>query len=83
MNDNGSRILVVDDEINIRGAPGDACSKRNGYQVRGAGTGEEALAQLETARLILFSPISRCREWAAWNFFAGSSRNGRKPRFWS
>ena len=28
--------------LNIRGAPGDACSKRNGYQVRGAGTGEEA-----------------------------------------
>lgn len=42
------RILVVDDEINIRGALVTLLEKK-GYQVRGAGTGEEALEQLETA----------------------------------
>lgn len=42
------RILVVDDEINIRGALVTLLEKK-GYQVRGAGTGEDALEQLETA----------------------------------
>ncbi|HET9575476.1 MAG TPA: sigma-54 dependent transcriptional regulator [Nitrospira sp.] len=42
------RILVVDDEINIRGALVTLLEKKR-YQVRGAGTGEEALEQLETA----------------------------------
>ena len=41
------RILVVDDEINIRGALVTLLEKKR-YQVRGAGTGEEALEQLET-----------------------------------
>jgi DNA-binding NtrC family response regulator len=43
----GSRILVVDDEINIRGALVTLLEKKH-YQVRGSGTGEEALEQLET-----------------------------------
>ena len=42
------RILVVDDEINIREALVTLLEKK-GYQVRGAGTGEDALEQLETA----------------------------------
>ncbi len=42
------RILVVDDEINIRGALVTLLEKK-GYQVRGARTGEDALEQLETA----------------------------------
>jgi len=42
------RILVVDDEINIRGALVTLLEKKR-YQVRGAGSGEEALEQLETA----------------------------------
>lgn len=42
------RILVVDDEINIRGALVTLLEKKR-YQVRGARTGEEALEQLETA----------------------------------
>jgi DNA-binding NtrC family response regulator len=45
----GSRILVVEDEINIRGALVTLLEKKQ-YQVRGAGTGEEALEQLEAAR---------------------------------
>jgi DNA-binding NtrC family response regulator len=43
----GSRILVVDDELNIRGGLVTLLEKKQ-YQVRGAGTAEEALAQLET-----------------------------------
>ena len=43
----GSRILVVDDELNIRGALVTLLEKKQ-YQVRGAGTAEEALEQLET-----------------------------------
>jgi DNA-binding NtrC family response regulator len=42
------RILVVDDELNIRGALVTLLQKKQ-YQVRGAGTAEEALEQLETA----------------------------------
>lgn len=41
-------ILVVDDEINIRGALVTLLNKR-GHEVRAAGTGEEALDLLETA----------------------------------
>jgi DNA-binding NtrC family response regulator len=44
----GSRILVVDDELNIRGALVTLLEKKQ-YQVRGAGTAEEALELLETA----------------------------------
>ena len=43
-----TQILVVEDEINIRGALITMLEKR-GHQVRGTGTGEEALLQLETA----------------------------------
>lgn len=45
----GRRILVVDDEINIRGALVTLLEKKH-YEVRGAGTGEEALEQLEAVR---------------------------------
>jgi DNA-binding NtrC family response regulator len=45
----GSRILVVEDEINIRGALVTLLEKKQ-YHARGAGTGEEALEQLEAAR---------------------------------
>ncbi len=44
----GSRILVVEDEINIRGALVTLLEKK-GHRVRGAGTGEEALDSLEAA----------------------------------
>ena len=44
----GSRILVVDDELNIRGALVTLLEKRR-YQVRGAPSAEEALEQLETS----------------------------------
>ena len=44
----GSRILVVDDELNIRGALVTLLEKRQ-YQVRGAASAEEALEQLETS----------------------------------
>ncbi|HEU4685052.1 MAG TPA: sigma-54 dependent transcriptional regulator [Nitrospira sp.] len=49
-----SRILVVDDEINIRGALVTLLEKK-GYQVRGVGTAEEAMDDLEvsTAHLVL------------------------------
>ena len=49
-----SRILVVDDELNIREALVTLLEKKH-YQVRGAGTAEEALEELEsaTADLIL------------------------------
>jgi len=40
-----ARILIVDDEVNIRGALVTLLEKK-GYQVHGAGTGEEALEQL-------------------------------------
>lgn len=43
-----ARILIVDDEVNIRGALVTLLEKK-GYQVRGAGTGEEALEQLAAA----------------------------------
>ena len=42
----GADILVVDDEVNIRGALVTLLEKK-GHRVRGAGTGEEALEQLE------------------------------------
>jgi DNA-binding NtrC family response regulator len=41
-------MLVVDDEVNIRNALVTMLEKK-GYQVRGAGTAEEALEQLEAA----------------------------------
>ena len=44
------RILVVDDEVNIRNALVTMLEKK-GYQVSGAGTGEEALQHLEEARM--------------------------------
>lgn len=44
----GGRILVIDDEINIRGALVTLLEKKE-YQVRGAGSGEEALELLESA----------------------------------
>jgi DNA-binding NtrC family response regulator len=49
-----SRIVVVDDELNIREALVTLLEKKQ-YQVRGAGTAEEALEELEaaTADLIL------------------------------
>ena len=43
-----SHILVVDDELNIRGALVTLLEKKH-YQVRGAGTAEEALQELEAA----------------------------------
>ena len=43
-----AHILVVDDEVNIRGALVTLLEKK-GYQVRGVGTGEAALEQLESA----------------------------------
>ena len=43
----GSRILVVDDELNIRSALVTLLEKKQ-YQVRGAGSAEEALEQMET-----------------------------------
>ena len=43
-----AHILVVDDEINIRGALVTMLEKK-GHQVRGVGTGEEALEQLGAA----------------------------------
>ena len=43
-----AHILVVDDEINIRGALVTMLEKK-GYEVRAAGAGEEALDQLEAA----------------------------------
>jgi DNA-binding NtrC family response regulator len=50
----GSRILVVDDEINIRGALVTMLEKK-GYHVRGVGTAEEALDELAAtpAHLVL------------------------------
>ena len=67
------RILVVDDEVNIRGALV-TLLERKGYQVRGAGTGEDALEQLEsaTADLVLTDL----------NSFAGSRRNGLILKSW-
>lgn len=44
----GAHILVVDDEVNIRGALVTLLEKK-GHRVRGAGTGEEALEELEAA----------------------------------
>lgn len=44
----GAHILVVDDEINIRGALVTMLQKK-GHHVRGVGTAEEALIQLEAA----------------------------------
>jgi DNA-binding NtrC family response regulator len=43
-----SRILVVDDELNIREALVTLLEKKQ-YDVRGAGTAEEALQELEAA----------------------------------
>ena len=43
-----AHILVVDDEINIRGALVTMLEKK-GHQVRGVATAEEGLAQLEAA----------------------------------
>jgi two-component system response regulator AtoC len=43
-----TQILVVEDEINIRGALVTMLEKK-GHQVRGVGTGEEGLIQLEMA----------------------------------
>jgi DNA-binding NtrC family response regulator len=48
----GARILVVDDEINIRGALVTMLEKQ-GYEVRGAGTAEEALEQLNASAVEL------------------------------
>jgi DNA-binding NtrC family response regulator len=45
-------ILVVDDEVNIRNALVTMLEKK-GYQVRGVGTAEEALEQLEAASVEL------------------------------
>lgn len=44
----GAHILVVDDEVNIRGALVTLLEKK-GHHVRGAGTGEEALEELNAA----------------------------------
>ncbi len=44
----GANILVVDDEINIRGALVTLLEKK-GHRVRAAGSGEDALEQLEAA----------------------------------
>ena len=43
----GSRIVVVDDELNIRSALVTLLEKKQ-YRVRGAGSAEEALELLET-----------------------------------
>ena len=47
-----AHILVVDDEVNIRNALVTMLEKK-GHQVRGVGTGEEALEQLEAATVDL------------------------------
>ena len=44
----GAHVLVVDDEVNIRGALVTLLEKK-GHRVRGARTGEEALEELEAA----------------------------------
>ena len=48
----GARILVVDDEINIRGALVTMLEKK-GYEVRGVATAEEALEQLNASAVEL------------------------------
>ena len=48
----GARILVVDDEINIRGALVTMLEKK-GYEMRGVGTAEEALEQLNASAVEL------------------------------
>lgn len=48
----GAHILVVDDEVNIRGALVTLLEKK-GHHVRGVGTGEEALEQLEAVAVDL------------------------------
>ncbi|MGE3151137.1 MAG: sigma-54-dependent transcriptional regulator [Nitrospiraceae bacterium] len=48
----GARILVVDDEVNIRGALV-TMLERKGYAVHGVGTAEEALEQLNTSNVEL------------------------------
>lgn len=49
---NAAQILIVDDEVNIRNALVTMLEKK-GYQVCGAGTGEEALQHLQEARIDL------------------------------
>ena len=47
-----AHILIIDDEVNIRNALMTMLEKK-GYRVCGAGTGEEALRQLDEARMDL------------------------------
>ena len=78
-----ARILVVDDEINIRGAlvtllekkglPGARRGNgRGGAGATGSGPGGVGHHRPQDAG-----------DRAAWNFFAGSKRNGRIRKSWS
>ena len=59
-------ILIVEDEVNIRNALMTMLAKK-GHLVRGVGTGEEALVQLEEVKADLVIKTSGCREWMGWN----------------
>jgi len=74
-------MLVVDDEVNIRNALV-TMLKKKGYQVRGVGTAEEALEQLEAAPVELVITDLRMPGIGAWNFSIGSKTNGRIRKSW-
>ena len=62
-----AHILIVDDEINIRGALVTMLEKK-GYQVRGVATAEEGWSNWKQLPPIWSSPIFGCRGSAVWSF---------------
>jgi DNA-binding NtrC family response regulator len=63
--ENPLRILLVDDEPNIRQALSEFLTTINRHKVVSAGSGEEALAKFRPANLIARFWISKCRVWTA------------------
>ena len=63
-----AHILLVDDEINIRGALVTMLEKK-GHQVRGVATAEEGLEQLAAAPAELVITDLRMRGSAGWSFY--------------
>jgi len=60
------RILVVDDERNIRNNL-TMVLEAAGYKVDSSGDGEDALTKSRNDTMILLSSIFRCPRWAASN----------------
>ena len=61
-------ILLIDDEESMRHMLS-VLLKKAGYFAKSAENAEAGLKAMEERISILYSAISRCREWGAWVFW--------------